>query len=203
MADTIDRQTRQLAAIAYGEASVQDNSQEIGAIAWAVANRARLWGGCTVTQLIAKDPNYTYAVTDGNARYAKLMAASPADIRKSPGMSAALQHATDALAGAGADLANAGIWWDGLDFKTNQNHPKRLKGFKYGTPEHDIFGVAEVTRQIVVYWRVVNKKTGEEIDGRERGRYDHVYVSTAAHGSTIIWKYNADYLGATGAKAYR
>jgi len=203
MAETIDVQVKQLAAIAYGEASVQDVSEEIGAIAWAVANRARLWAGCTVTQLIAKDPNYTYAVTDGNARYAKLMAAKSADIQASSGMASALSHAGTALAGTGTDLANGGIWWDGLDFKTNSNHPKRIKGFKYSAAEHNIFNVPEVTRQIIVYWRVVNKKTGQEVNGRERGRYDHVYVSTAAYGSTIIWKYNPDYLSATGAKEYK
>lgn len=203
MAETIDVQVKQLAAIAYGEASVQDVSEEIGAIAWAVANRARLWSGCTVTQLIAKDPNYTYAVTDGNARYAKLMGAKSTDLAASSGMAAALNHATNALAGTGTDLANGGIWWDGLDFKTNSNHPKRIKGFKYGAAEHNIFSVPEVTRQIIVYWRVVNKKSGQEVNGRERGRYDHVYVSTAAYGSTIIWKYNPDYLSATGAKEYK
>lgn len=192
-----------LAAIAYGEASVADNTQEIGAIAWAVANRARMWGGSTVTELIAKDKNYTYAVTDGNARYGKLTAASDSEIAKSAGMSAAVEHAKAALGNSGTDLANGGIWWDGLDFKTNANHPKRLKGFKYGDPVHNIFGVAENTRLVIIHWRVVNKKTGQEVDGKERGRYDHVYLSTAAYASTIIWTYNPAYLTATGAKAYK
>lgn len=203
MANTLSAEVKLLAAIAYGEASVADDPNEIGAIAWAVANRARMWDGCTVTQLIAKDKNYTYAVTDGNARYAKLAAASDDDIAKSAGMKAAVEQAKAALSNTGTDLANGGIWWDGLDFKTNANHPKRLKGFKYGDTAHNIFGVAEVTRLIIIHWRVVNKKTGEEVDGKERGRYDHVYVSTAAYASTIIWKYNPDYLSATGAKAYK
>ena len=38
---SIDDQTRKLAAIAYGEASTANNSDEIGGIAFAVANRAR------------------------------------------------------------------------------------------------------------------------------------------------------------------
>jgi hypothetical protein len=203
MSDKLEPQVRLLAAIAYGEASTDDISEEIGAIAWAVANRARMWGQCTVQQLIAKDPNYTYAVTDGNKRYGKLTAASEQEIAKSRGMTAAVDHAKAALSGQGADLANGGIWWDGKDFRTNSQHPKRLKGFKYSDPAHNIFSIAEVTRLIVIHWKVVNKKTGEQVDGKERGRYDHVYVSTAAHGSTIIWKYNADYLSATGAKAYK
>lgn len=194
---------RLLAAIAYGEASVADNAQEIGAIAWAVANRARMWGGCTVAELIAKDKNYTYAVTDGNARYAKLTAASDSEIAKSAGMTAAVDHARAALGNSGTDLANGGIWWDGLDFKTNTNHPKRLKGFKYSDPAHNIFDVPEKTRLVIIHWRVINKKTGAEVDGKERGRYDYVYLSTAAYGSTIIWTYNRGYLAATGAKAYK
>lgn len=201
--DFFSSEVRLLAAIAYGEAGVNDDVSEIGAIAWAVANRARMWGGISIADLIAKDRNYTYAVTDGNARYAKLSKASEADIGKSPAMSAAIAQAKAALAGTGDDLANAGIWWDGLDFKTNPAHPKRLKGFKYGSPAHNIFGVDEVTRLVLIHWRVINKKTGQEVDGRERGRYDHVYVSTAAYGSTIIWKYNSAYLDATGAKAYK
>lgn len=203
MADKIDAQVRQLAAIAYGEASTQDVSDEVGAIAWAVANRARLWDGCTVAQLIKKDPNYTYAVTDGNARYAKFMAASEAAIDKSPAMTAAIASATAAIAGTGTDLAAGGIWWDGLDFKTNASHPKRLQGFKYGAVEHNIFSIPEATKLVVIYWRVVNKKTGKQVDGKERGRYDHVYASTAAYGSTIIWKYNPEYLAATRGKAYK
>lgn len=64
----IDSQTRTLAAIAYGEASVEDDSEEIGGIAFAVANRCRAWDGKTLDQLLDADPNYTYAVSDGNAR---------------------------------------------------------------------------------------------------------------------------------------
>jgi hypothetical protein len=203
MADDIDAQVRLLAAIAYGEAGIEDVSSEIGAIAWAVANRARMWGACTVTQLIKKDPNYTYAVTDGNARYAKLKSATKAVIDKSPGMTAAVNSATAAIAGTGTDLAAGGIWWDGLDFKTNSNHPKRLQGFKYGAAAHNIFAVPEFTRSVIIFWRVINKRTGKEVDGKERGRYDHVYISTAAYGNTIVWKYNPDYLSATGGKAYK
>ena len=56
---TIDAQTRKLAAIAYGEASTANVPNEIAAIAWAVANRARAWGNKTIDQMLASDPNYT------------------------------------------------------------------------------------------------------------------------------------------------
>ncbi|MGZ3337507.1 MAG: hypothetical protein ACXVBV_19475 [Isosphaeraceae bacterium] len=33
--------------------------------------------------------------------------------------------------------------------------------------------------------------------------HTHVYESTAAYGGTIFWKYNADFLKATGNKEYK
>lgn len=194
---------RLLAAIAYGEASTKNDPQEIGAIAWAVANRARMWGQITVSAMIKKDPNYTYAVSDGNQRYGRLMAATDEVIAADSGMSVAASAASSALAGDGVDLASGGIFWDGLDFKTNAKHPKRQLGFAYGDPAHDIFRVPEYRRELVIYWKVINKKTGAVVDGKERGRFDHVYESTAAYGSTIIWRYSPQYLKASGAKAYR
>lgn len=198
---TITEEERLLAAIAYGEASELDDTNEIGAIAWAVANRARLWGGCSVKTLLQRDPNYTYAVTDGNQRFGLLKGATETTIENTPGMKAALAAAREALAGTGTDLAAGGIWWDGRDFKTNAHHPKRQAGFSYSDAAHNLFGVAEVRREVIIYWQTRNKKTGELVNTKERGRYDHVYESTAAYGRTIVWRYNPDYLVATGAKA--
>ena len=36
-----------------------------------------------------------------------------------------------------------------------------------------------------------------------RGTWQFVYDSTAAYGSTVFWKYNANFLKATGNKAYQ
>ena len=52
-------------------------------------------------------------------------------------------------------------------------------------------------------WKVANKKTGALVNSKERGRYKSVYVSTAAYGQTIFWKYDPDFIKATGAKEYR
>ncbi|MDF3836059.1 hypothetical protein P3W85_24350 [Cupriavidus basilensis] len=199
----IDKQTRKLAAIAYGEASVADDPNEIGGIAYAVANRARAWGGKTVDQLLAADPNYTYAVSDGNVRYQKLMDASDAQIAKNKGMTAALQHAISALANTGTDPSNGAFWWDGLDFRTKAKHPKRKDGFYYGDEAHNIFNVDPVSKPVTIYWKVANKKTGKEVNSKVRGKYEYVWVSTAAHGQTIFWTHDSDYLEATGGKAYR
>jgi hypothetical protein len=209
MSDTISTDQRLLAAVAYGEASTANDSNEIGGIAFATANRCRAWGGKTVTDLKVADPNYSYAWNGSNTRYNRLMAASDADIKKDAGMSLALDWANKAIANSGTDPSNGAFWWDGLDFKIDQtghdniNHPKRLDGFAYGNSSHNIFGVPEAKRTRIVRWKIKNKKTGQIVDGAERGRYDAVWISTAAYGKTIFWKHPDDYLKATGGKAYR
>lgn len=201
---TGDSQTRKLAAIAYGEASGANDSNEIGGIAWAVANRARAWGGKTVDQLLSSDPNYTYAVKDGNQRFKKLMDAGVDDIKKDKGMALAWEAAENALADKGADPSNGAYWWDGVDFKTNyKNHPKVKDGFQYGSPDHNIFNMEEVSKPVTIYWKVWNKKLKKEVESKVRGSYKYVWCSTAAYGKTIFWTHDADYLKATGGKEYR
>ncbi|BCF92900.1 hypothetical protein [Paraburkholderia sp. PGU16] len=200
----IDDQTRKLAGIAYGEASVDDDPDEIGGIAFAVANRCRAWGGKTVDQLLSADPNYTYAVSDGNARFGKLMSSSNAGVAKDPGMSLAVEWARKALVADGTDPSGGGFWWDGLDFKSNYaHHPKVRDGFRYGSPEHNIFDVPEARRPVTIWWQVKNKKTGQLVNSSVRGKYDAIWVSTAAHGHTIFWKHDPDYISATSGKVYR
>lgn len=200
----IDDQTRKLAAIAYGEASTANDSDEIGGIAFAVANRCRAWGGKTVDQLLDADPDYTYAVSDGNARYNKLISSRDEDIAKDPAMTLAVDWAKKAMANEGPDPSGDGFWWDGLDFKTNyQHHPKVRDGFKYGAPDQNIFSVEESHHSVTVWWQVKNKKTGQLVNSSKRGQYDAIWESTAAHGQTIFWKHDPDYLSATGGKAYR
>ncbi|MBB5496079.1 hypothetical protein [Paraburkholderia sp. MM5384-R2] len=204
MSDPISNDMRLLAAIAYGEASTANDSNEIGGIAFAVANRCRAWGGKTVSELRAVDPNYAYAWNGSNQRFNKLMFTPNEKLDAGPGMKLAVEWARKALRNEGPDPSNGAFWWDGLDFKTDYaTHPKVQIGFKWGDPSHNIFRMQENKRLFIMRWRVVNKKTGKIVDGAERGRYDSVWVSTAAHGSTIFWMLNPDYLKATGAKAYR
>ncbi|MDX9844184.1 MAG: hypothetical protein RBT42_10535, partial [Aquabacterium sp.] len=70
-------------------------------------------------------------------------------------------------------------------------------------PAHDIFGMDAITKTKVIYWQVKNKKTGKIENSQERGRFDCVYRSTAAHGKTIFWRYTPEYVKATGAKEYK
>ena len=201
---TIDAQTRKLAAIAYGESSGANYPNEIGAIAWAVANRARAWGGKTIDKMLTADPNYTYVVKDGSPRYNRFMNANEAAIQADSGMVLALRCAQNALANTGADPSNGAYWWDGLDFKTNYaRHPKVRDGFHFSAPEHNIYDVKETSHETTIYWKVRDKKTGKEVNSKVRGKFKYVWESTAAFGGTILWKHDADYVTATGGKTYR
>jgi hypothetical protein len=204
MTDAIDKEVRLLAAIAYGEASPANDPQEIGGIAFAVANRCRAWGGKTVFELRAADMNYAYAWDGTNARFNRLMRATELEIAHDNGMKLAVDWAQRAIANDGPDPSNGAFWWDGLDFKTwYETRPKVRDGFKWSDPSHNIFRVPERRQVQIVRWKIVNRKTGRVVDGAERGRYDSIWVSTAAHGSTVFWQHNPDYLKATGGKAYR
>jgi hypothetical protein len=132
------------------------------------------------------------------------MNASDDELELDAGMRLAVGWAKKALSNQGADPSNGALWWDGLDFKTKYStRPKVFDGFKWGRPEDNIFGVPEKRREVVVRWKIRDKRTGKIVDGGERGRYDSVWVSTAAHGATVFWIHNPDYLKATGGKAYR
>lgn len=204
MSGAIDREVHLLAAIAYGEASTANDPREIGGIAFATANRCRAWNRKTVSEVRDADPNYSFAWNGSNARFNKLTRTPGGEIELNPGMKMAVDWARKALADEGPDPSNGAFWWDGLDFKTNYaRHKKVQAGFRWGDPSHNIFGVPENRRQVIARWRIRNKKTGEIVDGSERGRYDSVWVSTAAHGGTIFWQHDPDYLKATGGKIYR
>ncbi|MFS2023694.1 hypothetical protein [Massilia sp. CT11-137] len=196
---------KRLAAIAYGEASTLNDPDEISGIAFAVSNRARAWGKKTVDELIQADPNYTYAINGKNRRYERFMKTKNTDeIAQDSGMKLALEAAVKAWTKDGPDPSNGAYWWDGLDFKTNYaNHPKVKDGFRFGDPSHNIFSVEEKLFERILYWKVRNRRTGEEVNSKERGRFSAVWRSTAAHGKTIFWLHDSDYLTTSGGKAYR
>lgn len=141
--------------------------------------------------------------TTGSPRYNRFMKANEADIQADSGMALALKCAQSALADTGADPSNGAYWWDGLDFKTNYSgHPKVRDGFHFSAPEHNIYDVKETSHETTIYWKVRDKKTGKEVNSKVRGKFKYVWESTAAYGGTIFWKHDADYLTASGGKAY-
>lgn len=201
----IDAETRLLAAMAYGEASAADNADEISALASVLVRQRDARGYASMTTFTSSDRTFSFVVKDGNKRYAKLIKASDAQVLSDPGMSAALTAAKNALSG-GPDLSNGAYFWDGGDIKTNyRNHFKVRHGIRFSAPGHNIYGIAESRKLIKLTKTVVKKSAGKTVSKEtvEIGRYDHVYVSTAAFGGTIFWKNNDEYMAVTRAKAHK
>jgi hypothetical protein len=205
-AQPIDAQTKQLAAMAYGEASLQNNADEMMAIASVLVRQRDARGYSDMATFTKSEPSFSFAVSDGNKRYHALMNTSDDKIAKNPGMQAAIDAARNALAG-GPDKSNGAYFWDGADIKTNYSkHFKVRHGIKITDPSHNIYGIKDSTDLVIKYktTKVKDKKTGKvTIKKEEIGRYDHVYDSTAGIGGTIFWKFNPDYLSVTHAKEYK
>jgi hypothetical protein len=202
----ISDQTRILAAMAYGEGSPGDVPEEMGALAKVLVRQRDARGYADMNTFVTSDKTFSFVVQDGNARYKRFMAADEAAIAKSTGMTAALDAANTALAGNGNDPSNGAYFWDGADIKSNyKNHFKVKHGIRFSSPAHNIYGIAESTKLVIITKTVVKKKKGKVISSEtvELARYDHIYVSTAAYGGTIFWKHNPEYSKATGAKDYK
>jgi len=191
-----------LAAVAYGEASTKDVFEEIAAIANVIV-RQKDARSTTMSKLLGPKSTYAFAASDGNARTKLFKNAKAADRLKNAGMLSALKAAKNALDPKGTDYSNGAYFWDGADIKTNYaNHPKVKLGIKFTKDEHNIYKIKESSVNVTTYWQVQGKD-GKLVNGKERGKYTYVYESTAAYGGTIFWKYGADFLKATGNKAYQ
>jgi len=166
MSDEISEDLRLLAAIAYGEASVANDSNEIGGIAFAVANRCRAWSGMSVSQLRAADPNYAYAWNGDNQRFNKLMSTQGDQLDADAGMRLAVEWARKALANEGPDPSNGAFWWDGRDFMTRYaSHPKVKNTFKWGTPSQHFRRAGESG---IVYQTMEGGEQEDRKDSRRR-----------------------------------
>ncbi|WP_033370858.1 hypothetical protein, partial [Caldimonas sp.] len=202
----VDDETRQLAAMAYGEASPDNVEAELQALASILVRQRDARGYKDIASFARGEPTFSFVVNDGNKRYAKLMKASDQEIEKDTGMRRAVAAAKNALAG-GPDMSNGGWFWDGADIKTNyKNHFKVKHGIRFTDPSHNIYGIEESTKVVILYKRIKvrDKSTGTvSVKQEEVGRYDHVYQSTAAHGGTIFWRLNPEYLRLTRAKEYK
>lgn len=208
MPDQFDKQTKLLAAIAYGESSTADDANEMFAIASVLVRQRDVRGYSDMATFLGSDKSFSFAVNDGNKRYAKLVNATEADIARSPAMTSAMAAAINAL-NNGADHSNGAYFWDGADIKTNYRHHFKVRhGIKITDPAHNIYGLADSTNIVIKYdIRKVKAKGANHAAVRtvkkEVGRYDHVYDSTAAHGGTIFWKFSPEYLAVTKAKEYK
>lgn len=204
MTATLDAQTRQLAAMAYGESSAENNADEIYAVASVLVRQRDARGYTDITTFASSEPSFSFVVGDGNKRYQRFMKAEAEEINKNPGMRIALAAAKNALSG-GEDKSNGAYFWDGADIKSNyKKHAKVRVGIKFTDPSHNIYDIKDSTKLVIKY-KVVKKKIKGKVtlEKTELWRYDHIYDSTAAHGGTIFWKFNPDYVKNARAKEYK
>lgn len=98
-AEKIDSETRTLAAMAYGEASPDNVSEEMSGLASVLVRQrdARVYQN--IDDFVEKEKTFSFVVNDNNSRYKKFMKATAQEIDKDIGMSAALKAAKNALAG--------------------------------------------------------------------------------------------------------
>jgi hypothetical protein len=191
--------TRALAAVAYGEGSINNVFEEMAAIANVLVRQQKARGYKTVSGFIAANKTYAFAAHDGNQRYGRLMKAKLAAINADAGMKAAVKAAINALSDKGRDYANGGYFWDGADVKSNYaKHPKVLKGIHFTDEVHNIYKIANKDAPGEEFYRDKDNKPTK----KSRGKWDYAYESTAAWGGTVFWKYNDDFLKATANKPH-
>lgn len=200
----ISKECRELAAIAYGEASPKDVELEMFAIAAVMLRQRDARGYKDICTFVTKDKTYSFVVRDGNVRYKKMMKADEAEIAKDEGMSMAVKAANNALSG-GEDHSNGAYFWDGADIKSNyKKHAKVKLGIKFTDPKHNIYGIKESQSIVIKYKTEKHKMKGKVVSTTktEVDRYENVYDSTAGYGGTIFWKFNRAYVRVTGAREY-
>ena len=194
----LDDDTRTLAATAYGEGSSSNVFEEMAAIANVLVRQQKARGYKSISSFISTDKNFAYAAHDGNERYKQLMEASKSQISADKGMAAALKGAINALSPVPVDYSGGAYFWDGADIKSNyEKHAKVRGGIHFSDDAHNIYGIKEKDVPGEEWWR---DKQGKKT--KLRGKWTYKYESTAAWGGTIFWKYNQDYLTATGNKEY-
>ncbi len=197
--DKLDADLRALAALAYGESSTKDVFEEMAAIANVVVRQQKARGFATVAQFLKTDKTFAFAASDGNDRHKLLKNSSDKVVMASPGMSMAVRAARNALDPNGKDYSNGGYFWDGADIATNYDaHVKVKDGIKFTDPKHNIYNIKETVVPGEEWWLDAKRKPT-----RLRGKWNYKYESTAAYGGTIFWKYNADFLQATGNKVHK
>jgi hypothetical protein len=202
----LDAEVRLLAAITFGESSTQNNADEMFALASVLVRQRDARGYKEISSFAAKEKTFAFAAIDGNPRFAKLMKSSEQEIEKHPGMKAAVAAAVNALNG-GEDKSNGAYFCDGADIKTNYaGHFKVRGGIKFTEPSHNIYGIPESSKIKIIYktTKIRDRTTGKISKVTEEvGRYDHQYDSTAAHGGTIFWKLNPEFLKVTKGWEYK
>jgi hypothetical protein len=170
-----------LAAIAYGEGSTANNSNEMYGIASAVVNNNNVRGAnANLSNTITEIAN---ASNDGNARFTAFTNASLGDRNNSGGMTTANAAAVNALTG-GRDYSNGATGWDGRDLINLNRDGSFANGHRYGlnipNAAHDIHNAGD-----------------RPLTRRENGSLYRRQV-TAAHGQTMFMRIHPTYVRGGG-----
>lgn len=163
--EKLSEEVRQLAAMAYGESSTQNVAEEMSALASVLVRQRDARGYTSISTFASSDRTFSFVVNDGNPRYKLFINASEDAIAKDGGMRAAVTAARNALVG-GPDMSNGAYFWDGEDIKTKyQTHFKVRHGIRFSQKSHNIFGIAESRKLVILNRTVVKKQRGKEIMG--------------------------------------
>jgi hypothetical protein len=187
-----------IASTVYGEANPQKIVyEEMAAIASVIVRQKQ---ARNVTYSIFLSSHNSFAYGFNSIRGKLFRSATVAQRKKSPGMTAALKAARNALDN-GKDYSNGAYFWAGEDLKSNPHYYMVVRGVKFTKPEYNLFGMKDTGSKHTEYYIKAGKdETGTR--GGERGSYTYVYETTAAYGKTTFFKFGADFLKATGNKVY-
>lgn len=199
-----DSEMRLLAAIAYGESSVENVYEEMAAIASVMVRQMKARGYKTMSEFTSSESTFSFVVGDGNMRFSRFSKATDIEVDESPSMSLAIKAAKNAWAD-GVDHSNGAYFWDGADIKSRyKTHRKVKAGIHFSDPKHNIYDIKATSGEFELSVVVKKRRRGKIVEERQViGTYPHIYESTAAHGGTIFWKLGDVWLKLSKGKAYR
>ena len=184
-----------IVAAVVGEASKKHNLEEAYAIADVIMNRAN-YTQETAAHIVKSSGIRGY----NDESITRVSKNEMLNIDK--GITNARAAVIDAFIGT-VDSSNGAYFWDGKDIAiTDRNdrlyNPHRDWGLFYTSSTHDIHHTGNILfPDIICYYELENGK-----QGGFRGKYNHIFDSTAAYGDTVFWKYNPDFMRAEGNKEY-
>ncbi|WP_237759184.1 hypothetical protein [Legionella erythra] len=170
-----------IAAIVYGEASVNSTYEEKAAIANALVRKSKAYGYSTVNNFIASRKKQISSTNPPNLRVREVLCSN-----LEMDFPVLNEIALNALDPNGVDYSNGGCFWDGNDLKTaGTKHLHYPWGYKFTNPSHDVLNIGDTPPM--------------NLEG-DLGNYDYTLESTAGYGHTVFWKYTQEFMTATRTK---
>ncbi len=150
-----------LAAMTYGEASTQNNADEMYSLASVLKRQRDARGYSSMKAFIQGEPSFSFVVSDGNKRYQHFQRSTDRQILSDPAMKTATEAAENALAN-GPDRSHGAWFWDGADIKSNYlKHFKVENGIRFAHPSHNIYSIKESSKLVIKYKTIKKRIKGE------------------------------------------